>query len=198
MNDDRIKKAFTIALDAHAGISRKSTSIPYISHPMSVAAIVMEYGEGLDLSSGVVEAALLHDVLEDKQEMTTEALAAEVGDFVAQIVKECSDYWGTDNQKPPWEIRKREYIAHIPDKLSESIFVSMADKVHNLRSILRDKEVHGDEVWLRFKRGPADQKWYFTSLLEAFQREIHSRPLIAHQPLLKEMQRLVGKLFALG
>jgi hypothetical protein len=46
---------------------------------------------------------------------------------------------------------------------SESI---CADKLHNLRSIRRDFEAHGEAVWSRFKRGYAQQKWYYTQIAE--------------------------------
>lgn len=57
----RFPQALALALQAHEGQKRKGTSIPYLSHPMAVASIALEYGADEDQAI----AALLHDVLED-------------------------------------------------------------------------------------------------------------------------------------
>ena len=48
-------------VEAHDGDVRKGTTIPYISHPLGVASIVLEYGGDEDQAI----AALLHDAIED-------------------------------------------------------------------------------------------------------------------------------------
>jgi hypothetical protein len=45
--------------------------------------------------------------------------------------------------------------------------VVCADKLHNLRSIRRDYEALGDEIWSKFNRSYEDQKWYYTNLVES-------------------------------
>ncbi len=63
-NDTRtgyLLEAFSLANEWHATQKRKATSIPYISHLMSVSALVMEYG-GDEVQA---VAALLHDAVED-------------------------------------------------------------------------------------------------------------------------------------
>lgn len=57
----RIAKALALAVEAHDGQKRKGTNIPYVAHPMAVAAIALDYGATEDQAI----AALLHDVLED-------------------------------------------------------------------------------------------------------------------------------------
>ena len=56
-----IKKAFTIALDAHKDMRRKSGE-PFIFHPLSVAEICTEE---IGLGTTSIVAALMHDVVED-------------------------------------------------------------------------------------------------------------------------------------
>ena len=58
---DRISAAFALAALVHEKQTRKSTDIPYISHPMAVAAQVSVWGGSEDQFI----AALLHDVVED-------------------------------------------------------------------------------------------------------------------------------------
>ena len=54
----RFNDAFLYAAEKHATQKRKKTDVPYISHLMAVAALVLEAGGGEDEAI----AALLHDV----------------------------------------------------------------------------------------------------------------------------------------
>ncbi len=63
---DKITKAYEVAKDAHAGQLRLSGE-PYVTHPIAVSCILAELG----MDNECVEAALLHDVVED----TTVSLA---------------------------------------------------------------------------------------------------------------------------
>ena len=58
---EKYPEAVGYAASAHAEQVRKGTSIPYISHPIAVSALVIEHG-GNEVQA---IAALLHDVLED-------------------------------------------------------------------------------------------------------------------------------------
>ena len=57
----KLSEAFSLAHEFHAIQLRKSTNIPYISHLMSVSALVLEHGG--DEEQAI--AALLHDAIED-------------------------------------------------------------------------------------------------------------------------------------
>jgi (p)ppGpp synthase/HD superfamily hydrolase len=181
----RFEDALVYATQAHEGQRRKKTSVPYVSHLLAVCALVLEDGGTEDEAI----AALLHDAVEDQGGAVR---AAEVrrrfGDRVADIVVACSD---TDvKPKPPWRPRKEAYIAHVraaPDAVRR---VSLADKVHNARTILADYRVVGEDVWKRFSAGGDEQIWYYESLVDAFRRETSSR-------LLDELARVVGELKAL-
>ena len=63
MITERFAQALAVAIQAHDGQLRKGTTIPYISHPIGVSSIAMEYGADEDQAI----AALLHDVLEDAE-----------------------------------------------------------------------------------------------------------------------------------
>ena len=62
MLTDRFDEAFRYAHRLHREQKRKGTSIPYISHLLTVAALVIEHGGNEDQAI----AALLHDVAEDQ------------------------------------------------------------------------------------------------------------------------------------
>ena len=104
----RYGKALAYAAEKHAGQKRKGTRIPYISHPMAVASLVLEAGGGED----EVIAALLHDVAEDHggQEALDE-IRAKFGMGVAAIVEGCTDT--LEKPKPKWLERKRTYVEHL-------------------------------------------------------------------------------------
>lgn len=182
----RFDFAFHFASALHRSQVRKGTKIPYIAHLMAVAAIVLEAGGDEDLAI----AALLHDAVEDQGgQPTLQTIRRLFGDRVANIVAECSD---TDVEpKPPWRARKQAYIAHLYTVSDDAILVSLADKLHNARSILADHQVVGEDVWNRFKASRDDVMWYYRQVASTF----HSRTV---SPLADELTRIVAEIEALA
>ena len=178
----RYGKGLAYAAEKHAGQKRKGTKIPYISHPIGVASLVLEYGGGED----EVIAALLHDVAEDcgGQEALDE-IRAKFGMSVAAIVEGCSDTLETP--KPEWLERKRNYVEHLRNAPPKVRLVSAADKLHNARAILKDLRDLGDEVWTRFSASKDDVLWYYRALVEAFKARGTS-------PLIEELERTVAEM----
>ncbi len=127
----------------HQGQRRKGTGIPYIAHVLGVAAIAIEYGADEDEAIG----ALLHDAAEDGGgEATLAEIRARFGDAVGDIVLGCSDSLVEDPEdKLPWRDRKENYLAHLENASQSVCLVSAADKLHNVRSIIRDYHEHGDD-----------------------------------------------------
>ena len=128
----RFDAALAYAVEFHRRQLRKGTAVPYAAHLLGAASLTLEMGGSEDDAIG----AMLHDVVEDGG--IPEALAEireQFGGAVARIVAANSD---TDEQpKPPWEERKRAYVAAIPHKRPDELRVSLADKLHsqwNLRA----------------------------------------------------------------
>lgn len=177
----RFEAALEYMLHVHGGQVRKGTTIPYVGHLLGVAALVLE--DSGDEDEAI--AALLHDAVEDGggSERLSD-IRHRYGPRVARIVSECSD---TDLiPKPPWRERKEAYIAHLATASDSAIRVSLADKVHNARAIVRDHREIGDELWSRF-HPDSDQGWYYGALLEAFEAR-------AHSSLLRELRSLVSEM----
>jgi (p)ppGpp synthase/HD superfamily hydrolase len=163
MLTDRFDEAFQYAHRLHRDQKRKGTSIPYISHLLTVAALVIEHGGDEDQAI----AALLHDVAEDQGGKATLAnVKARFGPVVAEIVSDCTDAW--TEPKPEWRMRKEAYLAALPDKLERSLLVSLADKTHNAEAILFDYQALGDELWDRFNGGADGTRWYYAALARFF------------------------------
>ena len=183
-----VERAFTKAARQFEGATRKQTQIPYLSHLMSVAALVMEAG-GDEMQ---VAAAFLHDSAEDKGgEAELGRIEAEFGPEVAAIVRDLSDSLvdTTAGQvKEAWSLRKQRYIEHLREAPERSLVVSAADKLHNARCIVADLRQHGDVVWSRFnEQDPKQQLGYYRSLAAVLHERLHS-------PLSDELNRTVDEL----
>src|SRR5215213_10291373 len=85
---DRFDRALDMAVEHHRRQLRKGTAVPYVSHLMSVSALVLEMGGTEDEAI----AALLHDLVEDGGGREgLEQVRVEFGDGVARVVQANSD-----------------------------------------------------------------------------------------------------------
>lgn len=182
----KFEEALAYAVDLHREQPRKGTGVPYVSHLLSVAALVLEHGG----SEEQAIAALLHDAVEDQGgRPTAEAIRARFGDTVAEIVEGCTD---TDRSpKPPWRERKEAYVARVRTEPAHVRLVSAADKLHNARTMVTDLRIHGPSFWNRFNAGRDETLWYLASLVEAF-REAGTMPIV------EELARTVAELEAVS
>jgi len=175
----RFDEAASYARTVHDGQNRKGTDIPYYSHLLAVASLVLDAG-------GTEEeaiAGLLHDAAEDRGgQARLDDIRARFGDNVARIVKDCTD--SLTNPKPPWMERKRGYVEHATSLDPGALRVSAADKVHNAWAILRDLRTIGEKVWERFNAAPDDVIWYYNALIRAFRQA-------GGGPLVDELERVV-------
>ena len=168
-----LSEAFALAIEWHATQKRKATSIPYISHLMSVSALIMEYG-GDEIQA---VAGLLHDAVEDadtkeEAERRRVEIKARFGERVSRIVDECTDGIPNDKgKKPDWMPRKQAYLDHLAQSDPDTFLVSAADKLHNARAILADQRSVGDAVFSRFRGGKDGTLWYYERLAEVFQEK---------------------------
>jgi (p)ppGpp synthase/HD superfamily hydrolase len=179
----RFEEALVFANRLHANQTRKGTSTPYIAHLLAVTALVIESGG----TENEAIAALLHDAVEDQGgQKTREEIRRRFGDKVVSIVDGCTDTGQVP--KPPWHERKEAYVARLRKESSDSVrLVSLADKVHNARTILADHSQIGDTVWARFKGGKEGTLWYYRSLVDAFRS-------FGSSPLLEELKKLVSNM----
>lgn len=165
---DRFAAAMAYAHQVHQGQRRKGTGIPYIAHILGVAALALEYGA--DEEEAI--AALLHDAAEDGGgEARLAEIRARFGDIVGDIVLGCSDSLVEDPEdKLPWRERKENYLAHLEHASASVCLVSAADKLHNVRSIIRDYHEHGDAIWDRFQGRRDGTLWYYETVADMLVR----------------------------
>src|SRR3954469_14270393 len=100
---ERFDRALLLATEHHRRQLRKGTSVPYVSHLLGVASLVLEMGGSETEAIG----ALLHDTVEDGGgRPMLDRIEDEFGGDVARIVAANSD--SETEPKPPWYERKRE------------------------------------------------------------------------------------------
>ena len=165
-------EALQFASELHAGQARKQTQIPYVSHLMSVSAIVLESGGSETAAIG----ALLHDAAEDQGgEPTLARIRDHFGAEVEEIVRHCSDDIVEEgDEKRPWRERKEQYIARLADTDAshDALLVSLADKLHNCTAIVTDVTHDGAQVWGRFNAQPQDIAWYYKSIVAIAEQKL--------------------------
>ncbi|HEY9824762.1 MAG TPA: HD domain-containing protein [Stenomitos sp.] len=183
----RYNEALEYAAWLHKDQVRKGTEIPYIAHPVAVSITALKYGA----TEEEAIAALLHDALEDqgRDGLTRIEILEKYGPEVLAIVEGCTD--AVETPKPPWEARKKRYIASIAHKSASIRFVSACDKLHNAQAILKDFQAIGDALWERFKGGKEGTLWYYRALVEAFRAA-------GELPMLDALEQVVSELEAIA
>ena len=151
--------AFTVR--AFAGVTRKGSGAPYITHLFSVSALVGEYGGDEEQ----MIAALLHDWLEDIDGSSITELSDRYGAKVARIVLACSDT--LSRPKPPWQERKERHLAHLCVQNQEVKLVAAADKLHNATCLLHDVRADGDVAFDCFNAPKDKVLWYYRAMCTA-------------------------------
>ena len=189
----RFRDALVWAAELHEDQKRKGGDVPYVSHLIGVAAIVLEHGGDEDQAIG----ALLHDALEDQaHKMSPGEIRARFGDKVEAIVEACTD-GDPDEQRDRdpgrWRVRKQKYIDQVATKPAEALLVSMADKLYNARAILEDYREIGEKLWPRFTTGREGTLWYYRSLLTAFKPRTGNRLWHELDRTVADIERLAAK-----
>lgn len=138
-----VRKALEKAHEAHAGqIRNGSGGMPYVEHPITVAAMLEEHGH----DEPVLAAALLHDVVEDS-DATLDELRASFGEEVAGLVGAMTD----DESIEPYRERKAEHRERIAAADGGALAIYAADKLANIRTLRRAYAEQGDSVAEEFK-----------------------------------------------
>lgn len=125
-----IDRAFLLAEDVHSAQLRYSGQ-PYIIHPIAVANILVDLG--MDAQS--IEAALLHDTVEDT-DVTLPQLKSEFGDEVAALVDGVTKLGkvplATKEEFQAENLRKMLLAMYRDIRV---IIIKLADRLHNMRTL---------------------------------------------------------------
>jgi GTP pyrophosphokinase len=182
-----VQRAYESAEASHRGQLRKSGE-PFIEHPLGVAHILADLG----MDTITLEAALLHDVVEDTS-FSLEDIEREFGDEVARIVDGLTKLekieYRTREQQQAENVRKM-IVAMARD--IRVLIIKLADRLHNMRTLgslarhrqdakaIETLEIYGP---LAHRLGMFQVKWELEDL--AF-RTLHPKRF-------EEISNLVGK-----
>lgn len=176
-----IEEAIQFATQAHKGQKRKGVPIPYILHPMEVAAIVA----GMTTDEEVIVSAILHDTLEDCKEVTKEVLEQKFGTRVLCLIEAESE-----DKSKTWMERKSATIERLKTETRIEVkMITLADKLANLRSMLRDYERMGDKIFTCFnQKDPSKIAWYYRGIRDGLKE-------LEYTLAYKEYCRLINHIF---
>ncbi|MBN2636271.1 MAG: bifunctional (p)ppGpp synthetase/guanosine-3',5'-bis(diphosphate) 3'-pyrophosphohydrolase [Prolixibacteraceae bacterium] len=124
---ERIEKAFRFANAAHDGIRRKSGE-PFIIHPIAVAKIV---AKELGLGATSIQAAILHDVVEDTEYKLPD-IETMFGEKVARIVDGLTKLSGDFDSRQVLTLKK--ILMTLSDDV-RVILIKIADRLHNMQTL---------------------------------------------------------------
>lgn len=117
-------KAWKFAHEAHKGVERKFSGVPYFYHVRQVFKLVKK----IDTDEIMGAAALLHDTVEDVEEITYDIIKEEFGKEVADIVEEL-----TSDKEIINSIGKAEYLASKMISMSDkALVIKLCDRFQNL------------------------------------------------------------------
>lgn len=181
----RFDDAIVWAADLHRH-QRKAKRAPYISHLLAVAALVLEHGGREDEAI----AALLHDAVEDGHTGGPE-IETRFGPEVAAIVLACSDDPELAGQ--PWRARKEAYVAHVGSLAPSAVLVAAADKLDNVRGLIRAYRREGEAMWAKREGGREARLWFYRAMADAMAGTGHAPTIVAElDDAVRELERRAG------
>lgn len=155
-----LERASRLASLAHRGQVRRASGVPYVQHVTGVTLILARLG----YESDVLVAALLHDVVEDTG-IGLDEIEAAFGDRVARLVAALSERKRDETgRERSWDERKAEHLATLAAAPADARAIALADKLHNLMSILVDLQ-DGRPVWSSFHADRERVLWYYQNMI---------------------------------
>ena len=128
---DLLRKTYEFAEKAHEGQKRKSGE-PFIIHPLNTALILAD----LNMDLATIQAAMLHDTVEDSPDVSLDLVTQEFGEEVASLVDGVTKLGRIDfatNSEQQSESMRKMLIAMARD--IRVILVKLADRLHNMRTL---------------------------------------------------------------
>lgn len=168
MYSSRVERALAVAIEAHAEHRRKGNNDPYAVHPVHMALVLAQLGA----DEVTVQAALLHDVVEDADDWDLRGLARAFGHEVADVVAEL-----TEDKSRSWKERKAAALEHVPHLSERAAAVKAADVLHNLTSLAAHLESVGDteSAWRPFSGGRDRTLAQHRAMVEALGGRVEAR-----------------------
>jgi (p)ppGpp synthase/HD superfamily hydrolase len=169
--------------------------VPVVAHLTAVALTVQRAG----WDDTTVAAALLHDVIEDRnrwrKHLAADELEALIGRDVTALVQHVSERkYDPDGNPRSWRDRKEAYIAGLRTAPDGAVAISVADKLHNLwtinESLRNGTDVFSEEENRRALNGtPDEQLWLVGEVLSIASLREDARFMEIRRQLQEEIDR---------
>ncbi len=161
---ENLQRAINLSSRLHREQIRKDIhATPYASHLFSVMIILSSFTEDED----ILIAGLMHDTLEDVPGYSYEKLTEDTNERVAEIVKGVTEELNPNldpDMQLPWLMRKENYIKNLKEGSLESLYVSLADKTHNIMSILLAVKEENTDHLKKFHGSIKNMVWFFDEI----------------------------------
>lgn len=181
----------------HGEQRRKGSGVPYVSHLLQVAGMVLEHGGDLVQAT----AGLLHDSLEDAPSSAERAererlIHERFGPETLDLVLACTDTHPDESidEKAPWRLRKQRLLEQLDLADDRALLVAACDRCHNLRSLVADLRREGDAILERFNAGPAEQRWLQVECVARFSGRVPDALLREFETLVADYAELTAHL----
>ena len=167
--------------------SQTEVKVPVVLHLTSVGFILQRAG----WDDNTIAAGILHDILEDPnrfgEQLSYDQLEQAMGPSVAQLVRHVTERKKDEHgNKLSWKVRKEDYFNKIAKGTTQSMAISLADKIHNLWSLNQAIE----EGVATFARAtPQEQLWYYKNVLKISRKYIDPRL----DQLRKDLEKLLRR-----
>ncbi len=127
-----ITKGFNFCLEGHKDITRQSGT-PYYTHPLNVAIILLREFPIYDVKS--VIACLLHDTIEDVEQIEESTISKEFGEEIAEIVSAVTkiSHEETSKLQNKASTYRKLFLSLVRDV--RVILIKLADRLHNMRTL---------------------------------------------------------------
>ena len=136
----KITTAIEMCCELHKNQTRKATTVPFASHPISVGFILLSSG----YMEEIIIAGILHDVLEDTTG-TEKDIENIFGKHVVSLIKGVTENISIKS----WEDKKNSYLKNLKNAENDIKAISAADALDNCRSMIRVLK-NGINIWDAF------------------------------------------------
>lgn len=174
--------ALNLARKYHYGQMRKGDDKQYIIHILEISRLLFGHG-GSGVDPEIIAASICHDLLEDTDctEVEIEQLC---GAEVVRTVKAV-----TNDSSLEWEAKKSKYIETAREGGEKAMIVCLADKIVNLKALLKIYKQEGEKVWTRFNRGKDKKLWFEKAVLHMLKENLGHSLIKRYEDLISEFEQ---------
>lgn len=131
LNEEKIREAYHLANESHKGQFRKSGEA-YIIHPLHVAKILTP----MQMDEATIICALLHDVVEDVDEISIDMIENKFGSEVAYIVDGLTKLKKISSiKRQTLQVENLMKMFLTTSKDIRVVLIKLADRLHNMRTL---------------------------------------------------------------